>query len=851
MKKVKIYLVLAMMSAAGYAQSVVGKWVTFLFALLPIVTSAEIVEINGVCYNLMTDKKSAEVTYKSNFGEYYGAVEIPATIEHEGIIYDVTRIGDKAFIWCSNLTSISIPNSVTNIGMEAFSGCSSLTSVTIPNSVTTISNYAFSWCSGLFTISMPESITTIGGSAFQGCTGLTSVTIPNSVLSIGMYAFSECINLASVSFGNNVSYIGESAFSRCSSLTSITIPNSVTTIDLLAFEGCSSLTLINIGTGVSFIGEGALSNCTNLTSIKVENGNPNYDSRDDCNAIIETSSNTLIFGCKKTTIPNSIMSIGKSAFWCCKDLSSITIPNSVTTIEWGAFYGCKDLASISIPNSVTTIGGNAFYETAWYNNQSEGLIYAGKVAYKYKGEMPTNYYINIEDGTLGIAEGAFNEYYNLSSITIPNSVISIGKRAFYNSGLTSIEIPNSVKSIGESAFYGCSISSFIIPSSVTYIGEGVLSCTNLTSIKVENGNPIYDSRDDCNAIIETSSNTLIAGCKKTIIPNSVNSIGDSAFYRCSNLTSLSIPNSVKSIGNSAFEFCIDLTTLAIPDGITTIGNGAFAYCLSLASITIPSSVTFIGESAFSRTSWYDNQPDGIVYVGKFVYCYKGERFANTDITIKDGTIGIAGYAFMNFSEMTSVTFPSSLKYIGNGSFSGCSGLKYLNIPNSVNIIGERAFQNCTGLTSVTIPDGVTTIGTGAFYSCRGLTTITIPNSVTSIEKQAFDYTDIQSVYSFIDEPFEITGKGSDNRTFPLKSFINARLHVPVGTIEKYKETMGWNDFEFIEEDNASNIIKHVKKNMPTTKNFYYTVDGRRIREAQRGLNIIRMSDGTTQKVMMK
>ncbi len=803
---------------------------SFLFALLPIVTSADNVVINGVCYNLMRDKNSAEVTRKSNFEGYSGAVVIPAAIEHEGIIYNVTRIGDEAFMWCSNLTSISIPNSVTDIGMSAFSGCSSLTSVIIPNSVTTISKDAFSWCYGLYTISIPESVTTIGGSAFQGCTGLTSVTIPNSVLSIGMYAFSECLNLTSVSIGNNVSYIGESAFLRCSSLTSVTIPNSVTTIDLLSFSDCSSLTLINIGTGVSFIGESALSNCTNLTSIKVESDNKYYDSRDDCNAIIETSSNTLIFGCKNTVIPNSVTSIGKAAFWCCKDLTSITIPNSVTTIGWGAFYNCNDLASISIPNSVITIGGSAFYETTWYNNQSEGLVYAGNVVYKYKGEMPTNSFITIEDGTLGIAEGAFNDYGRLSSITIPNSVTSIGKGAFSRCGFKSINIPNSVKSIGENAFYGCgSLTSITIPSSITYIGEGALSnCTNLTSIKVENGNPIYDSRDDCNAIIETSSNTLIAGCKKTIIPNSVNSIGDSAFYRCSDLTSVSIPNSVKHIGNSAFEFCVNLTTLDIPYGVTTIGSDAFAYCFSLASMTIPSSVTFIGEGAFGRTSWYENQPDGLVYAGNFAYYYKGKMLPNTDITIKDGTIGIVGYAFMNFSGMTSVTFPSSLKYIGNDAFSGCSGLKYLNIP-----------------------DGVTTIGTRAFCSCRGLTTITIPNSVTSIEKQAFDYTDIQSVYSFIDDPFEITGKGSDYRTFSLKSFINARLHVPVGTIEKYKDTMGWNDFEFIEEDNASNITKHVKKNMPTTKNSYYTVDGRRIREAQRGLNIIRMSDGTTKKVIKK
>ena len=238
----------------------------------------------------------------------------------------------------------------------------------------------------------------------------------------------------------------------------------------------------------------------------------------------------------------------------------------VTSIGGYAFYDCSALTSVTIPNSVTSIGSSAFAGTAWYNNQPDGLVYAGKVAYAYKGTMPANTSISLEEGTLGIAVGAFYGRSSLTSVTIPNSVTSIGDYAFYNcSGLTSVTIPSSVTSIGSGAFY---------------------SCSALTSMTVASGNSTYDSRDNCNAIIETTSNTLIAGCKSTIIPNSVTSIGGSAFYGCSGLTSVTIPNSVTSIGEFAFDGCSGLTSVTIPNSVTSIGTGAFEYCSGLTSVML-------------------------------------------------------------------------------------------------------------------------------------------------------------------------------------------------------------------------------------------------------------------------
>ena len=328
---------------------------------------------------------------------------------------------------------------------------------------------------------------------------------------------------------------------------------------------------------------------------------------------------------KKVVIENGVTSIGQEAFFKCSSLTSVTIPNSVTSIEREAFCDCLGLTSVNIPNSVTSIGGNAFWGTKWYNNQPDGLVYAGKVLYCYKGTMSSNTKIKINEGTTGIAGNAFWTCYGLTSIIIPNSVMSIGDHAFHYckgltsitipnsvtsiggyafegcSGLTSVTIPNSVTSIGAYAFYGCSsLTSVIIPNSVTKIySETFYGCSSLTSIIVENKNKIYDSRNNCNAIIEKESNNLIAGCKNTFIPNSVTSIGAYAFEGCSGLTSVSIPNSVTSIGAYAFFGCSGLTSIIIPNSVTSIGRAAFSSCSSLTSITCeattPPSAIYIYE----------------------------------------------------------------------------------------------------------------------------------------------------------------------------------------------------------------------------------------------------------------
>ena len=351
----------------------------------------------------------------------------------------VISIGDNAFDGCGNLTSITIPNSITSIGNCTFESCAKLTYITIPNSVTSIGDHAFDGCTGLTGITIPGSVisigdgafvhcenltsitiqngvTNIGMSAFYGCSGLTNIVIPNSVTSIGVTAFQDCIGLTSVTIPDSVTSISEGVFADCKSLTSITIPKSVTSIGDDAFLRCRNLTSVTIPDSVTSIENNVFGECVGLTSIKVSKNNKVYDSRNNCNAIIETKTNKLISGCKNTVLPNDITSIGACAFYGCRNLTSITIPNSVTSIGIRAFYGCTGLISVTIPSSVTSIGESAF---GYHVTFDDGEIkipnfkiycYAGTAGEQYAKDNGFEYEILKEECT-----------HKLKHITVPAS----------------------------------------------------------------------------------------------------------------------------------------------------------------------------------------------------------------------------------------------------------------------------------------------------------------------------------------------------------------------------------------------------------------------------------------------
>jgi hypothetical protein len=522
----------------------------------------------------------------------------------------VTAIAYGAFEESAGLTKITIPKSVTSIGEFAFSGCKDLKEITIPEGVESIGESTFSGCTSLTKITIPESVTSIEDSAFFGCTGLKEITIPERVTSIGELTFSGCKALKEITIPKGVESIGDSAFSSCTSLKEITIPEGVTNIAYFVFEGC-----------------------TGLTGIKVSPNNSRYDSRENCNAIIKKSSNTLIAGCKNTKIPEDVTNIAYGAFGDCTGLRDITIPKSVTSIEEYAFHNCTGLTKLTIPESVTKIEESAF---SGCTSLTEIKVNANNGRYDSREncnaiiDKSSNILILgcnntvIPDGVTSIDRSAFSGCKGLTKITIPEGVTSIVGSSFSNcTGLEEITIPDSVTSIVGNAFSGCTgLAEITIPNSVTSILGNVFlgctgleeiaipdsviniecrafsGCTGLTKIKVSPNNVRYDSRENCNAIIEKSSNILIVGCKNTKIPEGVASIGEFTFEDCIDLTEITIPESVTNIGDCAFKGCAGLTQITIPESVTNIGNCAFKGCTGLKEITIPKSVTRIEDLAF-------------------------------------------------------------------------------------------------------------------------------------------------------------------------------------------------------------------------------------------------------------
>lgn len=693
-------------------------------------------------------------------------------IEGDLVIPDgVTSIGEFAFCNCRDLTTIAIPDSVMSIGNNAFYGCEKLENVKIPDNVTLIGSSAFAGCAKLESVNIPDSVTDIGSSTFEDCKSLTSVTIGAGVKSIGENVFYNCIGLTSITIPSGIASIGNYAFGNCKGLQSIVIPESVASMGYYAFA-CSGLTSATIGSGVASISPYAFYECTNLKSVEIPDS-------------ITSIGEYAFYGCAgltNATIGNGVISIGDSAFYDCTNLATVTIGNNVQTILSNAFRGCTGLRNITIPESVVFIESSVFSQcsnlnSVTWNAENCTLREGGSAIFGSCYNLTT---ITIGNSVKSIPDNAFNGCDKVVNVIIGSEVTYIGQNAFSDcSSLTSIEIPNSVTSIGFSAFEGCD---GLV--SIYYAGDIVGWCAL--------------SESGFGGLMENSTSLYIGGEKvagNIVIPEAVSTIGMSAFRNCSEITSVIIPSGVTSIGSNAFYGCnslarvvwnaenctfiglniwpifgncINLTDVIIGDNVKTIPEYAFSGCSGLTSLEIPNNITTIGISAFygcrSLTSIVWNAENCTSAGSDDAPIFEG-CINVTNVTIGNNVKTIAASAFYECRSIANVEWNAENCASTSSMFYNCKKLSSVVIGDNVKIIPKHAFSGCSGLTNVTIGSSVTSIEENAFYGCTGLTSIRIPSRVTSIGNEAFvgcrKLVEVINENSLSIEKQENTGWGED------------------------------------------------------------------------------------------
>ena len=837
----------------------------FLFisaAFITLSTLAHDFAVNGIYYNNL-EGNNVEVTYRGTYSsaydnEYSSSVMIPASVTYNGNTYSVTSIGGYAFSGCSSLTSVSIPNSVTSIGSYAFSGCSSLTSVTVG-----------------------ESVMSIGDKTFYGCSSLTSITIPEGVTSIGNYAFSGCSSLTSITIPEGVTSIGEKAFSGCYSLTLVNIPCGVTSIDLEAFEGCSSLTSV-------------IWNAKNYADFK-GSSTPFYNIRSQITSFVFSDSVEHIpayLCCEMNNLDSviigkSVTSIGNYAFSGCSSLASITIPNSVTDIGEFTFKDCSSLTSVTIPNSVTSIGARAFYycSSLAFVTIGEGVMNIGEAA--FWGCSSLNSVIwnakNCSDIPLSYSSvgNRFNYLFHhnmITSFVFGDGVEHIPSYLCYSCPLTSVTLPNSLTSIGVGAFDYCLLTKIIIPENVKRIGgTAFLDCV-LDTI-------VWNARKcaDIPSTIGPSGSTMYGpfwkyNGRKTssfVFGNSVEHIPASLCYGMSGLTTIIIPASVKSIGYNAFLGCSSISSViwnatkcsdflsessspffASPIGTFTFGDSVeyvpsyLCYGMNkLNSITLPNSVTSIGNDVFKDCSSICSP----IY-NTNVFAYMPVDYSGA-YSIPGKIKCIAGGAFDGCSSLTSITIPCSVEAVGKNAFKGCSSTRAITIiadnveelctnkvnnqlsstsihtasreykinneiltklvmPNTIDSIPPYAFYMCSTLNSVKIPNSVVNIGDNAFYNCEGLNVLSIGENLKNIGAHAFSgCRALYDIYCYSKFPPRAYESSFEN--------YNAYLYVLSDAQRYYQADMVWSLFGnilcLLDDESAIEIINSPSLYINSTK----------------------------------
>ncbi len=686
------------------------------------------------------------------------------------------------------IKSVTFPSTLERIGQYAFYLARNLTSVTFADKTVlkdgtspAIGNYAFNNCKALVSISLPAVDTdkpySIGEYAFSR-TGLTSVTIPAGVGSLGKMCFYWDEDLTSVTFLDGAKpTFGDFVFDSCYALPSITIPEGTTGISSSMFKNCKLLTTITIPSTVTSIGGSAFSDCKALKTIvfsTYENDGKAYSRITSIgdNAFTSTALTSFAF----PTLETGTLSLGKSLFTGCTQLTSVTLSKSVGSID-GVLTGCSSITSFTvdsenqnfsavegdpilynkdqtayryivglllgefrisdkieeigssvfenqialtkliIPANVKTIGDGAF----------RGCALLETVVFEHSEEKPSqlstlgkelfkNCYelisVTLPGNMTVLPESMFYNCYKLPTVTLPDTLTTISKNAFYGSGLATITIPAKVATIGDSAFYGSTSGGLLTTVNFATLSDG---STALTTI----GNSAFKYQ----------------ALESITLPKSLTSLGTDVFYNCKELVSASLENTALTvIPKNTFYNCTSLTTVKLPAGLTAIGAAsysganAFSGCTSLKEITLPDTVTVIGNSAFTGCT----------------------SLETVNISASSGLITIGTYAFQNCESLKSISLPASIATIGTTTFKGCKALTTFTIASGAKAltkIDTSLFEGCESLTSIAIPDSVTSLGKNAFLGCAALKSVTFGSGskLDTILASCFEKSGLESI----------------------------------------------------------------------------------------------------------
>ncbi len=762
---------------------------------------------SNVIYYTSTDGQSIWI----NYGYDYGANVVSNT--YSGgvgkIVFDgpPTKIPANFMLNSTTLSTITLLDSITEIGSSSFKGCTSLSSITLSQNLNVIKSDAFRNCSSLTSITLPNSITDLQSGAF-GDSGLTSIHIPASLTSMNYspQPFRGCNNLTRITVdSNNATYTDNNSnaiYTKSSNWLYSGCRNTViypgtTSIMSYAFYGITSLTSIIIPDTVEQIYSYAFAK-TGITSVN---------------------------------IPYSVTQLSERSFDSCTNLTSVTIPQYVNYIGGYAFAGCSSLLTVIFKKSTppTTAGSGIF------NNNAQGrLIYvpsSGLQAYKttfsaYENDIvgygldtifyktTSNIAVNPTSGASFGANLVSNSYATgIGVMTFDGTVTTIGNNAFKDIIISEIDIPEGVTSIGASAFQGCIyLKNINIPSAVTSIDvTSYNGCSNIESITVDPNNTYFDSRNGCNAIIRVTTNNLRLGCKNTVIPNTVTTIGNNAFYgRKMKKNGINIPSSVTSITVGAFQNVSVMEKITIPSSVTSIGNNAFYNASDLDRIYVKRSTPpTLGTSAFygeapgriiavpasslntykTATRWQNYNPYIIADVPGVIYYITTNSQAITSFYyMTDFGANIVSNVYDTQQDMGTITFDGPVTKI-EWAFYNQDTLESVILPGSIGYIGYSTFEDCNSLISVNIPPIVQEIGFCAFYGCRSLTSVTIPDTVKNIDQAAF-----RSCTNLI----SVTVNATTPPTIESDIFINnapgRKIYVPAGSLTAYQTATGWSDY---------------------------------------------------------